>query len=134
MDKDKEFFEMIGRPLLDDLEEGGITRKILVKKLKEELEATETKGFCYNGEILHDDPKPAWEIRQRARMDVQKLLNLYPPEKHDYFLQANTPPVHSLEEREELLAISRKVYEEVRAQKRAMVELPNKTEKSEETE
>ncbi|MFH1624774.1 MAG: hypothetical protein ABID54_06425, partial [Pseudomonadota bacterium] len=36
-----------------------------------------------DGETVIEWKERAWDIQQKARMDAQKLLNLYPAEKHD---------------------------------------------------
>lgn len=81
-DKKRELLALIGAPLLEDLEAGGLTRTKLIEKLGEELEATEIKPFNYNGTIIYSKPLPNWEIRQKARIDIQKLCAFYPPEKY----------------------------------------------------
>ena len=70
-------------PLVSALEGEGIAEKYIAKKLKEELEATEVKVFKPRGEdISYSEPLPAWEVRQRARMDAQRLRGDYPIEEH----------------------------------------------------
>ena len=112
MDRNKELLELIGKPLIEDLEKGGITRDRLVKKLQEELEATEVKAFNHGGKVIYSKPLEAWEVRQRARIDAQKLLGLYPAEEHRItgeMISSRTP-----EELEELRKISDRVVEEIR--------------------
>jgi hypothetical protein len=53
------------------LSRAGVHEEELAKRLKAELNATRKKVVL-------------WDIRQRARMDAQKLLGLYPAEKHDH--------------------------------------------------
>ena len=74
----EKLLESLGTPLLKDLEEAGLTKKKLIEKLSEELEATEEKPFNYNGTISYSKPLPNWEIRQKARIDIQKLCAFYP--------------------------------------------------------
>lgn len=66
------------------LEAEGITPESLAKKLAEELDAHETKVF-HNKDtgVVFSDPVIAWDIRQKARMDAQKLLGMYPAEKRE---------------------------------------------------
>lgn len=72
----------LATPMLAELEKGGITKAKLILQLKEELSAEDRKVFNNNGKLIYSDPSPAWEIRQKARMDCQKLLAVYPPEKY----------------------------------------------------
>ncbi len=58
-----------------------ITGKYLAKKIKEELEAKETKFFQHEGRVKEKVDVIAWGVRQRARQDVHKLLGHYPAEK-----------------------------------------------------
>ena len=41
----EKLLESLGTPLLKDLEEAGLTKKKLIEKLSEELEATEEQTF-----------------------------------------------------------------------------------------
>ena len=65
------------------LEEEGITLVYLAKKLKEELNAEETKFFQNHGEVKEERNVIAWDVRQRGRMDAHKLLGHYPADKLD---------------------------------------------------
>ena len=72
----------------DALKKEGINERLIAKKLKRELNAKETKVFNPKGNnkpegLIYSKALVAWEIRQRARMDVQKLLGLYPIEKRE---------------------------------------------------
>jgi len=82
MDDKTALIDSLGVPLLNDLEQAGLTRSRLIELLKEELLATERKVFNNNGNLIYSDPAPAWEIRQKARLDIQKLCGFYPTEKH----------------------------------------------------
>ena len=70
--------------LAEDYSKVGITSKVLAKKHKEELEATEirtafspyTKKFRYSKALV------AWPIRQKARQDAQKNLGLVQDSLH----------------------------------------------------
>jgi hypothetical protein len=79
-EKGKELLESLGTPLLQHLENAGLTKEKLVAELKAELEATEVKAFNANGRIIYSDPLPAWETRQRALVIALKLSNFYPKE------------------------------------------------------
>jgi hypothetical protein len=75
------------RHLKDEFQEAlkaeGITPALMAKKLREELDATEIKVFFDKnaGKIVYGKKKLiAWNVRQKARLDVQRLLNLYPEE------------------------------------------------------
>jgi len=83
MSKEKEFIAEIGKTMRDILDEGGITHEYLRDKLKEELDATETKSFSFKGDVFESEPKVAWDIRQRGRQDAHKLRGDYPAEKHE---------------------------------------------------
>ncbi len=78
----------IGNPITEVFGKLGITPEYLARKLKRELNAKETKVFNPKGNdseegLLYSKPLIAWSIRQRAREDAQKLLGLYPAEKHE---------------------------------------------------
>ena len=114
MGNEKEFIKEIGQSIRDILDEGGITREYLRDKLCEELDATITKTFQHQGVIVDSEEKIAWDVRQRARQDAHKLRGDYPAEEHR--ITGEIGPAGA--DREELLAISRKIYEEVRKKKR----------------
>lgn len=63
------------------LEDAGITLKVLTDKLQDELDATETKFFAYQGKVMDQEDVIVWEIRQRARQDAHKLRGDYPAEQ-----------------------------------------------------
>ncbi|MFH1640360.1 MAG: hypothetical protein ABIA66_00180 [Candidatus Omnitrophota bacterium] len=58
-----------------------ITPHYLVKKLKKELNAKKTEFGKFGGQITSSKKVIDWTTRQNARIDAQKLLNLYPAEK-----------------------------------------------------
>jgi hypothetical protein len=63
----------------------GITPLYLARKLKAELNAKEVKVFNDKEDgIVYSKALPAWNIRQKARMDAHKLMNHYPAEKHEH--------------------------------------------------
>jgi hypothetical protein len=63
----------------------GITDRYLAKKLKAELNAKKNTVHYdrQEGEWTYSAPIIAWDVRQKARMDAQRILNLYPPETDD---------------------------------------------------
>jgi CMP-2-keto-3-deoxyoctulosonic acid synthetase len=84
----QELTETIMRPIEEACRKEGICEVYLAKKLKKELNAKEIKVFNPKGNnkpegLIYSKALVAWEIRQRARMDVQKLLGLYPIEKRE---------------------------------------------------
>jgi hypothetical protein len=95
-DTREKLLQSLGTLLLKDLDEAGLTRKKLIEKLGEELEATEVKPFNHNGTIIYSKPLPNWEIRQKARLDIQKLCAFYPPEKY----QLQLPPLSNMSDEE----------------------------------
>ena len=80
----------------------GIDIDVLVKQLKDELSAHETKTLKLKGAvqdglregwtIIAETEEETviqwheinWKVRQSARIDAQKLLGLYPAEKHEH--------------------------------------------------
>lgn len=66
------------------------TPAYLADKLAEELEAHETKVFCDKGTPVYSKDMVAWGVRQKARMDAQKLFGLYPADRHEVELNAVT--------------------------------------------
>ena len=62
------------------LDAEGITPSKLAAYLNAELEAEETKFFQDEGKVTDWRNVIAWGVRQKARMDAQKLLGLYPAE------------------------------------------------------
>ncbi len=73
----KKIFEMLGRPIIDKIEAGGLTDDFLIGKAKEEFEATDKDGL------------PAWKIRQEARKDIHSLKGHYPSVSSATFIQQN---------------------------------------------
>lgn len=82
------------------LDKHKITGDYLAKKLKAELNAKETKTFkakvikterptvgypvvIETEEVIYSKPMIAWDVRQKARMDANKLRGDYPAEKHE---------------------------------------------------
>lgn len=73
--------EMTAPPLSVLMEEGGITRDRLVKKLNAELEAKETKFFQHQGKVVNSRTVIDWKTRQTARKDSFEYLGEKPSEK-----------------------------------------------------
>ena len=97
--------EMILGPILAVFHGKGITAELLAAKLKAELEAETSRRMKLRGRVNKDALEKGssvvaeavdgneiesvvewqeinWGTRQRARIDAQKLLDLYPAERH----------------------------------------------------
>lgn len=63
----------------------GITAKALAKQLKAELKAKiqKAKYDAKTGKWKYSQKMIAWDVRQRARMDAQKILGMYPADKFE---------------------------------------------------
>ena len=72
----------LNRPILKGLDSEGIDDVFLVKKLKEELDASLPKLFQSEGNVIESREIPVRDIRQCARQDAHKLLGHYPDERH----------------------------------------------------
>jgi len=109
----KKIYDSLGQPLVQCLDDKGITVEYLADKLQEELDASEVKTFQYKGEVIQSDPLVTWEIRQRARQDAHKLRGDYPSEKHQIKVEGDLP-VRPLtdEQRLEVEAIKRVLKEQ----------------------
>lgn len=98
----KEITDKTDRAKKRALKKYGITMDLLARKLAEELEATEIKVFSPKGllvkglpaageekeeveedGLIYSKPLIAWGTRQKARMDAQELMGLYPPKKNE---------------------------------------------------
>ena len=77
----EDILKNLNSPIIQALNDQGITPSYLAEKLKEELNAKQTKVFQHQGEVIYSADIPALEIQQRARMDAHKLLDHYPKEK-----------------------------------------------------
>jgi hypothetical protein len=128
---DDSALKYLAAPMFEALATQGITIERLAQDLKLELAANETKIVKIKGGIHAQNPRItiiadgyeesvvgfdviAWDVRQRARMDAQKLLGLYPSEKHE--LAFTTPlSVNDIdpEERELLLQASREIQKQI---------------------
>ena len=108
----KDVLDGLGTPLIKAFDARGITLTVLAKKLKAELEATHVQAFNDGGKVIYSRPLEAWEVRQRARIDAQKLLGLYPAEKYD--VRADHASQPSAEERGFLRQVAVEVARKVR--------------------
>jgi hypothetical protein len=89
----------------DALLREGITEKYLARKLKLELSAEEIKVFNPKGNqkkkgLIYSKPLKLWSIRQKAREDAQKLMDLYPAEKHEHEVSVTVEVVSFSEKNE----------------------------------
>jgi hypothetical protein len=110
----KRILDGLNSPLVQVLDSKGITLDVLADKLKEELDATETKTFQHQGKVIESEPKVAWDVRQRARQDAHKLRSDYPVERKHVSFEGGVPIVPlSEEEQVELEAMK----EAIRARK-----------------
>jgi hypothetical protein len=73
--------KQLNSPIIDALDNEGITPSYLAKLLKKELEAKHVKVFQHQGEIIESEPLEALDIRQKARQDAHKLRGDYPAER-----------------------------------------------------
>jgi ferritin-like protein len=80
----------VRKETIERLAKKGIDEDLLAQKLLEELSATHQSVFydSKRGQIQYSDQLITWKIRQNARMDAQKLLDLYPAEKHSLTVDA----------------------------------------------
>lgn len=67
----------------------GITPEFLIDRALKELGAMETKFFAHEGVVKDERDVVAWGVRQKARMDLQKALGLYPVEQKEILLNAD---------------------------------------------
>lgn len=97
-------------PMIEALEDEGITIKSLAKALKKELHAKNIKPFlAAKGQIVYSDPLDALDIQQKARIDAHKLLDHYPDERHRIIGEVK----HSLSENDlEWLKVLKKQMQE----------------------
>lgn len=88
--------------ILDDSINQGIDAKYLMKKLKAELEAEETKFFQDEGKVTDSRDVIAWGTRQKARQDAHKLRGDYPVEKveHIVSLEDKLREIHDKRDKE----------------------------------
>jgi hypothetical protein len=80
----KKMLDSLSRPIIEAMDKEGMTLEYLMKKLKKELEAKETKFFAFQGKVISKRDVIAWGVRQNARQDANKLRGDYAPEKHEH--------------------------------------------------
>ena len=80
-DQGKKVLESLNSPIVQALNDQGITPSYLAELLRKELNAKQIKVFQHQGEVIYSGEVPALEIQQRARMDAHKLMDHYPKEK-----------------------------------------------------
>ena len=69
--------------VIEAMDKHGLTLDNLIKQLKRELKAKETKFFQKDGKVVEKHNVIAWDIRQKARIDAHKLRGDYPAEKRE---------------------------------------------------
>lgn len=115
VDDKRDDLDWLDSPIVKCMDGEGITLGWLIKKLKEEMEADETKVFNDKGNILYSKGMTAWEIRQKARIDAHKLRGDYPAEEHKISGEMITK--RSPEELKELREIAKEVVRKKREKK-----------------
>ncbi|MFH2076065.1 MAG: hypothetical protein ABIJ57_12090 [Pseudomonadota bacterium] len=87
----KDAIKAVVAPFTDAMEKIGINESYLAKKLKEELEATEVKVFNGQEGVVYSKPLISWSVRQKGRMDANRVRGDYPAEelKHTGDLKIN---------------------------------------------
>ena len=110
----KSIINQLNSPIIEALHSEGITSSYLAKLLRKELKAKQVKVFSDKGTIIYSDKLDALDIQQKARQDAHKLRGDYPAEEHR--ITGEVGPIGV--DREDLLIISKKIYEEVRKKKR----------------
>ena len=70
-------------PITKALQKHGITLDYTCKKLKESMEAKETKVFNDSGKLIYSDAFIAHGIRLKASVEALKLQQAYPAERHE---------------------------------------------------
>lgn len=76
--------DSLSRPIIEAMDKEGLTLERLIKSLKKEMDAKETKFFQKDGKVISKRSVIAWGIRQQARQDAHKLRGDYAPEKHEH--------------------------------------------------
>lgn len=72
----------LNSPIVEALNNEGITPSYLAKLLRKELKAKEKKVFAFQGKVVDILDVPALDVQQKARQDAHKLLDHYPSERH----------------------------------------------------
>ena len=113
----EELLGAIVQPIEESLGNEGITLEYLAKKLKKELNAKEVKAFYdrKTKEVVYSKKLPAWEVRQRARIDAHKLLGHYPAEKHELTARMGVTDYNELEEetKQKLKKAANKIVQDI---------------------
>jgi len=82
LDREPTIHEQLMQPIFaEPLRKVGITAEYLAKKLKEELEAKETKFFQKDGVVKQTREVIAWGVRQRARESANELRGDFPAKR-----------------------------------------------------
>ena len=84
---------MVHAPMGKAMSGAGITPDYLAERLKEELDANETKIFFdqRTGKLIYSKDLVCWKVRSEARKDSHKLLGHYPPERRELSGPAGMP-------------------------------------------
>jgi len=106
--------KQLNSPIVEALENEGITPSYLAKLLKKELKAKEVKVFNDKGIVIYSDPLKALDIMQKARQDAHKLRGDYAAEKHEVTTNPRSPA-----ERKELMKIAKEMAEKIRNDKKS---------------
>ena len=84
---------MVHAPMQKAFTGAGITPDYLAGRLKEELDAHETRIFFdqRTGKLMYSKDLVSWKVRSEARKDAHKLLGHYPPERRELSGPAGVP-------------------------------------------
>jgi len=84
---------MVHAPMQKAFTEAGITPDYLAGRLREELDANETRMFFdqRTGTLIYSKDLVSWKVRAEARKDAHKLLGHYPPERREVSGPAGVP-------------------------------------------
>lgn len=111
--EEKKIRDGLRSPLIEALNNEGITLPYLTKHLKKELIATQVKPFLGpKGEILYTKDMDALEIQQKARVDAHKLRGDYPSDKLD--ITGSVQIDRSPEEQALLRSVAKEIAQKIR--------------------
>ena len=115
--------EMINKdPLIDALEDAGITPSYLARKLKAELSAKSQKVIKGSRDRIILGPKMvAWDVRQKARIDAQRLRGDYPAEKKEVRANVQVTPHLTKEDREMISKLGDKIINAILVEHRERI-------------
>jgi hypothetical protein len=84
---------MVHAPMQKAFTGAGITPDYLATRLREELDANETRIFFdqRTGTLMYSKDLVSWKVRAEARKDAHKLLGHYPPERRELSGPAGVP-------------------------------------------